>query len=422
METDTTAPLRLPAYQNGSVKVYLGDSRDVLGELPPDSVDCVVTSPPYWGLRDFDVPASLWGGDPACRHRWGRMQRGRRKDMLPTDTTSRRARVGLTEHQDTAATGGGRFCERCGAWLGSLGLESSPELFVAHMVDVMRDVRRVLKPTGTLWLNLGDSFYGGSRTARSAAGGLKPKDLIGIPWEVALAMRRDGWYLRTDLVWSKPNPVPEPSVDRPIRSHEFVFLLAKERHYFYDAEAVRELASTCRGISRRPDTPHHQTRNRRSVWTIATQPYRGSHTATFPVKLVEPCILAGTSAAGCCSRCGRPWRRKLEVTYQSIPRNPDTRRRRHSDRRVFEITVPRVRQSRTIGWQPTCDCGAPTVPAVVLDPFAGTGTTLLVAQQRGRHGVGAELNRAYLALIRERLSQPIRPASDTDGVLNRRAA
>ena len=417
MESRMTAPLRLPAYQNGSVKVYLGDAREVLRELSPESVDCVVTSPPYWGLRDFDVPSSVWGGDPDCRHRWGRMQRGRRKDMLPTETTKRRARVGLTEHQDAAATSGGRFCERCGAWLGSLGLESSPELFVVHMVEVMREVRRVLKPTGTLWLNLGDSFYGGSRTPRTKQGGLKPKDLIGIPWEVALAMREDGWYLRSDLVWSKPNPVPEPSVDRPIRAHEFVFLLSKERHYFYDAEAVREVATAGRGSSRGAEAPRHQTRNRRSVWTIPTQPYRGSHTATFPVKLVEPCILAGTSAAGCCSRCGRPWRRELEVTYQSIPRNPENRRRRHADPRIFEITVPRVRQARTIGWQPTCDCDAPAVPAVVLDPFVGTGTTLLVAQQHGRQALGVELNRTFLTLMSEKLSESAHPepgGSDPD--------
>jgi site-specific DNA-methyltransferase (adenine-specific) len=144
------------------------------------------------------------------------------------------------------------------------------------------------------------------------------------------------------------------------------------------------------------------------MWTIATQPFRGSHTATFPVKLVEPCILAGTSAAGCCSRCGRPWRRELEVTYQAIAPDAENRPRRHADPRVFEIRVPRVREARTLGWQPTCDCGAPTVPATVLDPFAGTGTTLLVAQQQGRHAVGAELNRAYLGLIKERLSQPSR--------------
>jgi DNA modification methylase len=313
-------------------------------------------------------------------------------------------------------------------------------MFVSHLVELMRDVRRVLKPTGSLWLNLGDSFYGGSRTRRVAAGGLKPKDLIGIPWSVALALRADGWYLRSDIVWHKPNPVPEPSVDRPIRAHEFIFLLSKERRYFYDAEAVREPAISrlssaawsnpalhggkyegsrdprVRAATKylRRDAPQSKDRNRRSVWTIATQPYRGSHTATFPIKLVEPCILAGTSAAGCCSRCGRPWRRLLEVTYQPISRNAENRQRRHADPRVFEIVVPRVREARTIGWQPTCECGAPPVPAVVLDPFAGTGTTLAVAQQHGRQAVGVELNAGYVDLVKRRTSPPAGGAGNDD--------
>ena len=413
MTDSNSTPRRLPAYQNGSVAVYLGDAREVLAELSADSVDCVVTSPPYWGLRDFEVPATVWGGDPDCRHRWGSMERGRRKDMRPSDTTTRKARVGLNRRQDSAATNGGRFCERCGAWLGSLGLESSPELFVTHMVELLRDVRRVLKPTGSLWLNLGDSFYGGGRSRRDASHGLKPKDLIGIPWRVALALQADGWYLRSDIVWHKPNPVPEPSIDRPIRAHEFLFLLAKEPRYFYDAEAVREVASTWHGG--RTSAPHHRTRNRRSVWVLPTQAFRGSHTATFPAKLVEPCILAGTSAAGCCSQCGRPWVRDLEVTYETIAHNAEDRKRRHADRRVFEITVPRVRVARTLGWKPTCQCGAPTVPALVLDPFLGTGTTLAVAQQHARNGVGIELNDAYLRLIRERLTQPTHPNDDSDG-------
>ena len=147
---------------------------------------------------------------------------------------------------------------------------------------------------------------------------------------------------------------------------------------------------------------------------LPTQAFRGSHTATFPVKLVEPCILAGTSAAGCCSQCGRPWMRDLEVTYQTIAPNTEDRKRRHADRRIFEITVPRVRVARTLGWKPTCECGAPTVPALVLDPFLGTGTTLAVAQQHGRHGVGIELNDGYLGLITERLTQPTRPNDDSD--------
>ncbi len=199
-------PIRLPAYQEDGVTVYLGDAREVTADLPAESVDCVVTSPPYWGLRDFGVPPTVWGGDPECRHRWSRLQRGRRKDLLPTDSTARRARVGLTDRQDSAATNGGRFCLDCDAWLGSLGLEPTPQLFVAHLVELFRDVRRLLKPTGLVWLNLGDTFY---QSARGRAGreehGLKPKDLVGVPWRTALALQADGWYLRGDVVWWKPN-------------------------------------------------------------------------------------------------------------------------------------------------------------------------------------------------------------------------
>ena len=430
--------VRLPAYQEGGVTIYLGDAREVMVDLPAESVDCVVTSPPYWGLRDFGVPATVWGGDPACRHRWSRLQRGRRKDLLPSDSTTRRARVGLSDRQDAAATNGGRFCLDCDAWLGSLGLEPMPQMFVAHLVELFRDVRRLLKPTGVVWLNLGDTFF---QAAMSRAGAsdhaLKPKDLVGVPWRAALALQADGWFLRSDIVWHKPNPIPQPANDRPARAHEFLFLLTREPHYYYDAEAVREPAVTKGRVDSqrmassaskyanlrdpwarsavayaRRRAPVSTDRHLRSVWTVPTQPFVGSHTATFPTRLVEPCVLAGSSAAGCCSRCGRPWERVLEISYEPLSR----RREGRKDPRIFDLELRQVRRARTIGWRPTCDCGAEVTPAVVLDPFAGTGTTLKVAREHGRHAIGIELNPEYVDLIKRRLSYQPRHQGGSDGI------
>jgi DNA modification methylase len=222
----TIAAARTPTYQDESVTVYLGDGREVMADLPAESVDCVISSPPYWGLRDFGVVAGVWGGESACHPRWGTRQRGRRKDLLPSDTTTRRSRVGISDRQDAAATNGGRFCLDCGAWLGHLGLEPTPQLYVAHLVELFQAVRRLLKPTGVVWLNLGDTFFQNARGRASAAEhGLKPKDLIGVPWRSALGLQADGWYLRSDVIWHKPNPFPEPALDRPARAHEFLFLL-----------------------------------------------------------------------------------------------------------------------------------------------------------------------------------------------------
>jgi DNA modification methylase len=293
--------------------------------LRDGSVDCCVTSPPYWGLRDYGTP-------------------------------------------------------------GHLGLEPTPEKYVAAMVEVFREVRRVLRPSGTLWLNLGDSYHSGNRGGyrndthrwdsspiqRRTTGthmeavspnrlpqeGLKDKDLVGIPWRVAFALQADGWWLRSDIIWSKPNPMPESVTDRPTKAHEYVFLLAKSERYYFGQEAVREPhthpdawrntgdRSTVKELDRpyalaisRPKDHigHKHGRNVRTVWTIATQPYAGAHFATFPEDLARRCILAGCPEGG-----------------------------------------------------------------VVLDPFSGSGTTVRVARSLGRYGIGLELNPQYIRLAQER--------------------
>jgi DNA modification methylase len=331
------------------IKVIQGDALAVLRTLPADSVNCCVTSPPYLGLRDYGVA-------------------------------------------------------------GQLGLEPTPEEYVAKMVEVFAEVRRVLRDDGTLWINLGDCYAaggkggGGSYMAerkeaawqkqsslngwKSAPRGFKPKDLVGIPWRVAFALQAAGWYLRSDIIWHKPNPMPESVTDRPTKAHEYLFLLSKSKRYYYDAEAIKEecspatharvsqnladqigsfrangggktngpmkavvagstrkLAEAGSGIKANKSFEtacvlEVEKRNKRSVWTVSTEAYDGAHFAVFPPKLIEPCILAG------CPEGGR-----------------------------------------------------------VLDPFAGSGTTLEVAGRLGRHAIGIELNPAYIPLIDKRVAQ-----------------
>jgi DNA modification methylase len=305
-----------------SQRIIQGDCIEGMRTLPDASVHCCVTSPPYWGLRDY-------GHD------------------------------------------------------GQIGLESTPDAYVSRMVEVFSEVRRVLRDDGTCWVNLGDSYNGTGGPGKQDGGpigptaavaivgtkgrhivGLKAKDLVGIPWRVAFALQADGWWLRQDIIWHKPNPMPESVRDRCTKAHEYVFLLTKSERYYYDADAVSEAVACVRGPgNKRPlkgveeDGEKHRTRaglhkaaerwreqgppesrNRRSVWTVTTKPYSGAHFAVMPSDLVEPCIKAGCPEGG-----------------------------------------------------------------IVLDPFAGSGTTLAVAAELGRSGIGCELNPEYIALAERRI-------------------
>lgn len=408
-------------------RVVVGDALGTLRTFPAGSVHCCVTSPPYWGLRDYHTE-------------------------------------------------------------GQLGLEKSVGEYLENMVGVFREVRRVLRKDGTLWLNMGDAYAqrggpgwqgkNGQRADRRFTAtrdsvamrhirrrppmGLKAKDLIGLPWRLAFALQEDGWYLRCDVVWSKPAPMPESVRDRPTRSHEYVFLLSRSERYFYDAEAVRETTSLDthgrgtaphRKLRERPDgtfqwipngharSPYAQgfaraqkmpdgsatyggrhgkvhrdggqkgetrtpkqnesfamatkgvvlSRNLRSVWTVNTQPFPEAHFATFPEKLVEPCLLAGTSEAGCCATCGAPLKRDdLGQGHRTAPR-------------IREMTDGTYRRD-TVGWKAPCRCGAETRPCLVLDPFMGSGTTGLVAVKARRGFVGIELNPEYAEMARRRIA------------------
>lgn len=351
----------------GDATLYLGDCREVLQTLPAGLAQTCVTSPPYYGLRDYGT-ATWDGGDPVCDHRSGRFERG----GLSSKQASNHGRSG-----DEART----VCPKCGARRidAQIGLEPTLKEYVEQLVAVFREVRRVLRDDGTLWLNLGDSYannaaagdkrfgnpeFNKNRPSREATKtpakivppGLKPKDLVGIPWRVAFALQADGWYLRQDIIWSKPNPMPESVTDRCTKAHEYLFLLAKSERYYYDAEAIKEKSAYAgkvvvlgeKSLSRGQAAGGNvkatgngladsvtvtDNRNRRSVWTVATRPYKDAHFATYPPELIEPCIMACTK-------------------FQDI----------------------------------------------VLDPFNGSGTTGLVALLHGRRYVGCELNKDYFAL------------------------
>jgi hypothetical protein len=248
--------------------------------------------------------------------------------------------------------------------------------------------------------------------------GLKPKDLAGVPWRVAFALQATGWYLRSDIIWGKPNPMPESVTDRPTKAHEYIFLFGKSQKYFFDQEAVREpdagqdhprnLERTSTPVAP-GQSPHMgirtaagrncHGRNIRSVWTIPTQPYAGPHFATFPRELAKRCILAGTSEKGCCPRCRAPWKRVVDRKAMLINRSS----RGHGlGRTRSRGKMVEPARTITVGWRPSCNCDAgDPIPCIVLDPFVGSGTTVMVARDLGRVGVGLDLT--YQALAAERV-------------------
>lgn len=420
------------------VRLYHGNVTDVLARLPEKSVHCCVTSPPYWGLRDYRT--GTWeGGDAKCDH--VRKSGGPRGVLLEGGDQQGRSEYSY-----------GNKCSKCGAKRidQQIGAEPSPDCgthgqaqcgrcFVCSMVAVFRGVYRVLRDDGTCWLNLGDSYSAGGRQGATPAqtvakgnrrdhavhpvnGGLPGGNLVGIPWRVALALQADGWILRQDIVWAKPAPMPESVRNRCTKAHEYVFLLAKSMRYFYDAEAIREVQSPASlpraqnsnfdsARSRRAATgndtmdatqlvPLDGKANKRSVWTVSSNGYEGAHFAVFPPKLIEPMIRAGTSEKGCCSKCGAPWRRVLDRSGAQKIDGPSERERdrsfRSSRNGVDSTLDGEVGTYKTVGWEPGCTCKAGVVPCTVLDPFIGSGTTCEVSIDLGRSSVGIDLNEKYL--------------------------
>ena len=372
-------------------KIIQGDCIAGMRTLPDACIQTCITSPPYFALRDYS------GGEE------------------------------------------------------EIGQEDTVEGYVQKMVEVFREVRRILRDDGTVWLNLGDSYMSAKGCSpppqtlgkgaadgqpkdfvppnRKDQKGLKDKDLIGIPWRVAFALQADGWYLRQDIVWSKPNPMPESVTDRCTKSHEYIFLLSKKKHYYFDHEAVREpaVASNSKprvfGAKTQEGTKRGDVgntfvdtgkRNKRSVWTITTKPFRGAHFATYPKDLITPCVLAGTSEHGCCSKCGAPWERQVESTR--IARNElppeDPRYRPNTYKGAYgEINGKGdagYNSTKTLGWAASCKCkDAEVVPCTVFDPFTGSGTTAVVALQHGRNYIGTELNPQYIKIAESRIADEV---------------
>lgn len=350
--------------------------------LADQSVQCVVTSPPYWGLRDYGT-AKWVGGDDGCDHVGEVARTG------AAGTAKQASNAGSVSVMSGDCLCGARRLDA------QIGLEPTPAEYVANLVAVFREVWRVLRDDGTVWINLGDSYSAGTNAARQesscdaigrwsregevggvgrrSVAGLKPKDLVGIPWRVAFALQDAGWYLRSDIIWSKPNPMPESVTDRPTKAHEYIFLLAKSERYFFDADAVKEPSTYPNGPNAPSKSPYAQSfrkrttdkqrghgrrhagfndrwdsmskaeqaekgRNIRDVWTVATRPYADAHFATFPEKLIIPCIKAGSAPGD-----------------------------------------------------------------LVLDTFGGAGTTELVADKLGRKAVCLELNPAYCTMAHNRV-------------------
>ncbi len=360
--------------------ILQGDVIEKLKEIETGTVQCVVTSPPYWGLRDYQT-ASWEGGDESCDHSVAKIN----PLKVGGFTGERLRKEGGTENEKYLKYK--NRCSDCGAVKKDqqLGLEETPEEYVEKMVEVFRQIKRVLKHDGTVWLNLGDSYAGSGRggnppdskwsgfvgndkrekqakepTKVFKGNGYKAKDLIGIPWRVAFALQADGWYLRQDIIWHKPNPMPESVTDRCTKSHEYIFLLTKSAKYFYDNDAIKERTkeSTLQRLNQNINkqsgsyTPSKGNgnmkavgdietgRNKRSVWKINTQPYKEAHFAVFPPELPELCIKAGSSEGD-----------------------------------------------------------------IVLDPFFGSGTTGWVAQRLGRKWIGIELNEEYIKIAEKRFKQ-----------------
>lgn len=492
-------------YDDGQVQVYPGDALEALKQLSAQIVDCVATSPPYLSKRKYAGEQELvWGGDDHCRHQWGPeiIRRDRGKAENSDVVRQPRELIGTTTSQ-------GSFCQLCDAWKGAYGEEPSPEMYIEHSLLFLREIKRVLKKTGVVWWNIGDSYWGSGgavghtdqtlNLGRSTASynapvgvsvgqkhpTIKPLDLCLIPQRLAILAQNEGWYIRSIVIWGKKNPMPEslsgwrwekhkvtqcPKCQslssfkrkicqacgyekretmwadcsgcsrclpndgyvlrkgswRPTTSHEYILMLAKSGGYYADGEGVREAYTEpldrWGGDTLKRDTsktaehkemqnigyasafrvgrimrPNEDGRNLRSVWEFPTEPHSSPHFAVFPSRLPEICILSSTPDAGVCSNCGKPWVRVIESKSVATRVANGEYKTRDPERHI--------QSTKTLAWRPSCKCDAPSQPALVLDPFCGTGTTLWAAKKLGRHAIGIDISEGYCQMAVESVRQ-----------------
>ena len=450
-----------------SAVIYRGHVTDALRAMPDQSVQCIITSPPYWGLRDYKCEPIIWGGDTECDHRWG-PELIREMDVRTRAGGTQNSAFGsVPSHRNTIApslASRGAFCSTCSAWRGALGLEPTPEMFVEHLVIILREACSVLRNDGVLFLNIGDSYSSGAMTGASGpnsimTAGLRPKNLIGIPWMLAFALRADGWYLRSDIIWAKGisfcesysgSAMPESITDRPTKGHEYVFMLTKSERYFWDIEAAKERSPSdvSAVASKTEDTECDGARNIRSVWAINPVGFDGEFCTACrrffdgPLMNLIRVVKRGISSKH--DRGGEVGHRSGSFGSGPSPEdvNPQAERDIHicpcgaSDAWLShfapfpeDLVLPMVKaatseigccvacgapweraNTETIGWRPTCTCGVNRFkPSVVLDPFTGAGTTAMVSLKLGRSFIGAELNSDYadMAAARVRHDAPL---------------
>jgi len=327
-------------------QLFCGKSEEVLDRFPKSIFQCCVTSPPYWQMRDYFVSDQL-------------------------------------------------------------GQEATPEEYVDKLVEIFKKVKKVLRKDGVVWLNLGDRYSTVKKKNISSQFKLKKKNLVGIPWSVAFALRDDNWCLRQDVIFEKKNPLPDGAKDRPTRSHEYIFQLTKSPKYFYDYYAVLEKsiskrvvgycgfgAKNQKGTYRADQNRNfidYGTKNKRSVWSCSVSRYKGVHFATYPTELIDPCIKSSVSEKGCCPKCRSPWKRIVKKI--KVPAD-------NKDGYTSELISD--------GWKTGCNCKIEeTIPCLVLDPFNGVGTTGIVAFANKADYVGIDINQEYLDITKKRIDNDI---------------